>query len=679
MMLAVVAGAWIAALSGGASARALAPAEAAGEGTVNLPYQVNDNQGNQWFIYQGGQFQQQGNMPVYGQGGMIRINNAFPQQQNNQAKLDAKTGELIVEEMSVGGLNLTRRILINKEEGRVRYIDIIKNTQNRDQIANITFSSNVNYGVQFATLLPDPRRKEQNLAWIAQTHANGQVVLEMFGGKGAKSVPTFRYQQGNNSVSATLSQNIAPGKEIAVMHFHGITASQDAASRFVLGMKETRVLASIPTAIRRLIVNFLGGENFIGDYEILRGETLDVVELRSGDLLKGTLKETAYTLDTFYGVVNLPPTKVIGLINAGEFRPRQLVVTRDGEIFGGKLERENVALELSSGQVMEIPLSQVSRVGCRKQADEPEEWTFDKPIILMRSGDRISVQLPAAEIEFVTRYGRLMLKPQSIAAIELQAEEHGVHEVFLTDGSRFAGLVTQEVFALKLADAGAAEVKFPASSIRRIQFAARPDEIASDQATLSLSHEDLMVGRIVGTLKLDTAFDTLNINAAEVKRLAHAGSAPSQVQVTLWDDTTVSGQLEEPEVVCQLRSEVSARAPVALIEEYSQPRPQPSPAVIETIKLLVTDLGAADWKQRDHAQEKLVALGPAILATLKQLRPAQGPEAQQRIDGIVQRLEKDLKQSARTPPGAAGASMVPPPPMMNMDDVQMEQQQPGDQ
>ncbi len=71
-------------------------------------------------------------------------------------------------------------------------------------------------------------------------------------------------------------------------------------------------MASIPMAIRKLIINFRGGENFIGDYEILRGDILDVVELRSGDQLKGTLKEKSFKLDTFYGPVDLPVTRSSG-------------------------------------------------------------------------------------------------------------------------------------------------------------------------------------------------------------------------------------------------------------------------------------------------------------------------------------------------------------------------------
>jgi hypothetical protein len=62
--------------------------------------------------------------------------------------------------------------------------------------------------------------------------------------------------------------------------------------------------------------------------------------------------------------------------------------------------------------------------------------------------------------------------------------------------------------------------------------------------------------------------------------------------------------------------------------------------VIEAIKSLVGRLNADDWKMRDEAQEKLIAMGPVALGTLKQLRVKEGPEAQQRIDLIIPVLEK---------------------------------------
>ncbi|MCY2953055.1 MAG: hypothetical protein NTU53_13920, partial [Planctomycetota bacterium] len=394
---------------------------------------------------------------------------------------------------------------------------------------------------------------------------------------------------------------------------------------------------------------------------------LDVIELRSGDQLKGTLKEKTFKLGTFYGLVELPIDKVIGLINAGEFRPRQLIVTLNGEIYGGKLEQEKLTLELSSGQVMEVPLSQISRMGYRKRTAEPEEWVFDKPIVLMRTGDRIGVQMPGGAIEVITRYGGLKLSAAAVAAINFQADEHGVHEVFLTDGSRFAGLVTAEAFEMKLGGGGVEQVvKFPTSSIRRLQLSGKVDEPEEDQATMSLANQDVLVGAIAGSLKLDTAFSTMSVTAGEIRRLTHTAGSPSEVQVVLWDETTVSGQLQDAELTCQLKSGVRMKVPVGLVEEYSQPRPVPSPAVVEGIKGLVGELSVDDWKQRDRAQERLTAMGPAVISTLKQLRAQQSPEAQQRIDAVLKQLEKAGVKEGKSGGGATG--LAPPPPAIDVDE-----------
>jgi len=625
-------------------------------GAVNLPYQISDNSGNQWFFYQYGQFQQQGNMPVYSQGAMLQVNNQYPQARNNQARLDDKSGELIFENMAVGGVNLTRRILINKEEGWVRYIDLIKNTGGAEAAVNLNFSSSLNYGVQNATMVADPKKKDNNLAWVALTGAQNRTVVEMYGGKGAKTIPTIQYNQGNNQMNALMSPSIGAGKEIAIMHFHVITTTQEAGTKYVMNMKESKIMASIPSAIRKLIINFRGGENFVGDYEILRGDILDVVELRTGDQLKGTLREKSFKLDTFYGRVDLPVDKIIGLINAGQFRPRQLLVTKDGEIFGGKLDREKLVLELSSGQMTEIPISAISRMGYRKRSGEPEEWTFEKPIVLMRTGDRIGVQMPTRDVDVATRYGPLKLKPDSLASIDFQTEENSVHQISLRDGSKFAGLVNGDVFEMRLGAEGPEQVvKFPAASIRRLQLTNKFDDADDEQSTLNLANEDLLVGSLTGTLKLDTAFSTIALNAGEIKKLTHTAGAPSDVQVVLWDDTTVSGQLQEQELSVLLKSGVAMKVPVALVEEYNQPRPTASGAVVESIKTLVADLNADDWKQRDAAQEKLIAMGPVVISTIKQVRGTQPPEAQQRIDLVLKQLEKDSKNAKPAAGGAGGA------------------------
>src|SRR5439155_17547763 len=92
----------------------------------------------------------------------------------------------------------------------------------------------------------------------------------------------------------------------------------------------------------------------------------------------------------------------------------------------------------------------ISRLGYRKRADEPEDWKFDQPMVLLQSGDRMNIELPDRGIEVMTRYGRLLPTPTSIVSIALQTDEHGVHQITLNDGSKFAGLLTADAITLKL-------------------------------------------------------------------------------------------------------------------------------------------------------------------------------------------------------------------------------------
>ena len=630
------------------------PNAGGGAGGVGLPYMMQDGSGNNWRVYQGGWFQQNNQMPLYAQGAMLTVDGQNPN--GNSAHLDQKTGDLVFENMNVNGCSVSRYINVDKSGGFIRYIDVFKNTGNAPKTVSVMIQSSCNYGINAGENVSDPKKKEQNIGWVGQTGIN-QSIVEMYAGKGAKVVPQINWPQGNNVVQATISLTLAPNKASAIMHIHSVAPSQDVGSKFITDLKESPVLKAIPPAIRRLIVNFRSAQDFVGDLEILRGDLLDIVELRGGDSFKGTLKEKEFALQTFYGDITLPVDKVIAMINVGQFHPHQLIVTRDGQIVGGYLKKQTIELEMSSGQVTQIPISQISRLGYRKQANEPEEWTFEKPLVLLRTGERMIVQPPTEPIEVMTRYGKLSLQPGQVAAVQLQNEDNNVHEIELTDGSRFAGLLTAGSFDMKLDTGGAdQQVKFPVSEMLRLQLTAKVKESDEQTPTIKLSNEDVMIGTLAGKLRLATAFDNIDINAPELRSLAHLPDGGAQdVQVSLWDGTSFSGQLEEQEVDCQLLSGVAVKVPVALIQEYSQPQPRPSEAMIEKIKSIVqNDLTNEDFHVRDHARNELLNLGPAVASILKQIRENQPPEAQKSIDLILKELEKTSK-----PNGNGAAAPAP--------------------
>lgn len=623
---------------------------AAGPGSVSLPFAMTDNSGQQWMFYQGGWFQQQGNRSLFSQGAMLQINGNQPNQPNNAARRDDKTGEIVFDDLPIANVLLTRRILVDPEQGVARYIDVLRNPQAQDAKLSVQLQTNLNYGVNTAELVEDPKRSGQQVGWVALTGA-GQSVVEMFAGKKSKLAPRLNWPQGNSYVQATLELTIPAGKEVALMHLHGATAGQQTGIEFLQSLDENKLMLSIPLPLRKLIVNFPQPQNLVGDLEVLRGDVLDVIELRGGDQLRGTIdNDEGYKLATSYGTIQLHVDRVVGLINVGEFRPRQLLVTADGEVYGGSLEQQTIGITLSSGQNIAVPLRQISRMGYRKRAGEPEEWTFAKPYVSMRAGDRVGIELPAQPIEFFTRYGKLAVPPAMIHAIVLQTEDQGVHELQLIDGSHVAGLLAAEQVEVVLAGTNPPQtISFPASSAVRMQFTAAPEEPTDATPSIELTCGDLLVGALTGPLRLDTAFDTVAVNAAEIASLTQKSeSQNADVQMTLWDKTMLSGQLEEPAVECRTASGLSIALPVALIGQYTQPLPQPSAGMIERIRQIVAELNADDWKQRDQAEAQLVSLGTTVIGVLNDLRSGQPPEAQKRIDSILRKLEAPGSSAATT-------------------------------
>jgi hypothetical protein len=273
---------------------------------------------------------------------------------------------------------------------------------------------------------------------------------------------------------------------------------------------------------------------------------------------------------------------------------------------------------------------------------------------------------PKEPIDFVTRYGVLKLDPKVIATLAFQSEENPVHTAYLTDGSHVAGLMADEQLKMVLAASGVATpsadgqpqtVAVPASSIVRWQFTAKPAEADADQPMLKLTNGDVFVGSLVGQLKLDTRFDTITINASEISSVAHIHDV-GDVQITLWDQTHLSGNLEESEVSCALKCGQTIAAPMALLESYLQPQPAISDLVTQQIKAIVANLVADDWKQRDHAQEQLVAMGPMIAGVLKQMLASQPPEAQQRIEAVLKQFADQNKKGSVNSAVGGGANAV---------------------
>ena len=616
------------------------PAPSSAVESINLPYQLPqaDAVGNTWMVYPGGRLMQQGEMTMVSECLVLSVNGQMANMNNNNNAATMQGGEVILPSTTTGGMQVTRRFSQNAD-GTLRVIDVFKNTKGQEATISAGYRTSFNFGMQGSRSVDDPKKSGKTLGGIVQD-GQGRACLILQAGRGSPVTPALNtMNRNNNNFTTTISVKIAAGKEAAVLSILFPAPTNDTVEKYFQGLKEPALLASLSRDVRKILVNFPAGDSLFGDIEILRGDTTDVVELRNGDQFRGNLK-LDWKVNTLFGPAAPAPDTVIGMLTRGTYRPRQLVATRDGQLIGGALAAQTVGIELAGGQVVTIPLSEVSRIGIRKAAGEPETLKPDKPMVTLRNGDHLAIVPLKQPIAIATRFGALQLPPDAIESIELQPEETPGHRILLNDQSSFTGIVTAAEFPLQFVTSVGQVAKVPVSAIRRLDVSLPRENPESPAAIMNLSGGDTLAGALDGDFKLDTGFTIITIKAAEVCRLIRTPGTASDAQVTLWDQTSIRGQIQESALPMKLGSGAAVNIPVGIIADYACASPQPKSAVADKIKALITQLNADDWKQREEAEKNLLAIGAPIVSTLKDLRAAQPPEAQQRIDSILKQLEK---------------------------------------
>jgi hypothetical protein len=626
-----------------------APLEAQNQ-PVPLPYVFHDDRGSNWDVMYDGSIGDGGN-DLYDGGGRLFVNNSAQYQSPTQlATLDSLHNELTFPPQPIAGLNISRRVAVLPSLSTVRFTEVLENPTDTSIKVQLRCYFNMGGSVQQAEPLVDEHKPRQPVGYAISDQNNAVAMIAA--GRSSKMSVRFNYRINDDNVDIFYDVEVPPRQTVAVVHCQLRRQNASEAANAWKDLKEKELLKDMPRDLRRRVVNFPTGDGYVGDREILRGDALDIVELRGGDTYRGTVKVDRFHLQTLYGPIILPAEKVVGLLNVGLFRPTQLLITSEGEVFGGRLDVDVIKLQLTSGQITLIPLSQVTRLGFRKRPGEPEEWNFEsKSMAYLSGGERMRVRLPGTDFNLATPSGPIRLNPSVVASIVFQGEQNNVPEVHLTDGSRLSALLGTSWFDMALVGLGSEQrARIPAAALQRFNFAPEPE---TDPLTPSftLSNHDRLVGTLGGTLSLETPFDTLHVEGAQVKAMTHTRAGEHDVQITLWDDSTLSGRLVESHVTCLLKCGVIIRVPIALVETYSQPLPLPSPPMVEQIKRVARELDADDWKIRDQAQTQILAIGPPAMSVLRQIQPTSPAEAAQRIELIIQRLSSELDQSGGSSTG----------------------------
>ncbi len=637
---------------------------------VELPHTIGDDYGLQWDIQCDGTIGNGGG-GQFSSAGVLRIDDRFTYAaQSQKAEFDAVRGEVSLPAQTYRGLRVSRRIAVNVKAGFCRWAEVLENPTGARARLSVSVQHNLGNSAERSQWMEDDKHNEQPVALAAGGDECGYVFFG--GGLGTRVMPRMTAPEDGDNVTMQWTVDVPPRQTVVLMHAAGFRRNFADAVLSLRQVREADLLGTLPPELRRRLANYRAGRPEVAGVELLRGESWDLVELRNGDQFAGTIEHASFGLRTPFGPVQVKCADIAGMVAAAGLRPRQLLALADGQVIGGELDVQVLRLRLADGQGVSFPLAQVARVGWRRRSGDEPDAKAPAPMAVLRTGERLLLAKPGVGIEVSTRVGRLRFPAALVAAVNFAGDDAATafHEVRLSDGTRISGLV--EATELELQFAGALvgkSARIEVAAIEKLVLGEAPDEPDLAGPAFQLIGGDVIGGVLKGPLLLDAGFARLAIEGGQVKRLTHLKGTAADVLITLWDDSTIQGQLEQTTLICGMADGIELKAPLSTVALYEHPRPAMPDSAVAEFNRLLADLADADAGKADLAQEKLAAMGGGAILPLRQQQSRVDGKSKQRIGDLLVRLDESARrQSAAVVPPV----VVPPPPpirreMLNKD------------
>lgn len=271
----------------------------------------------------------------------------------------------------------------------------------------------------------------------------------------------------------------------------------------------------------------------------------DLVRLKDGSVMTGTIVNDKYVLSGAFGKVTIPAGHVVGFVATRTKAPQVRLVLTDGQVISGTLRDQFVRIKLSANPPLKIPPADVAECGYRISAGKPAALRISGPTVSLVGGDRLIWTGGLDKLVLKTPYATINLPAKSIAGLVSTGryKKPPTHRVRLTNGSTMSGTLAAGKVTLVL-QLGP-KITIEARELLRVS---RPSKTVSPAgaATVKMCNGDRLLAKPgVGTLRIKTEFGEAKIKLGNVRTMTFDPKKPRQVVVAMSDGTTLRGQLAE--------------------------------------------------------------------------------------------------------------------------------------
>jgi hypothetical protein len=593
---------------------------------------MQDGGGYQWDIRQYGSAYR-GTNYAFNNGMMLQIVGAG-QFNSNSARRNEAGDEVELGPYTAGGLKVHRRIRAYKDRPLARWLDIYSNETSADIKRQVMLQTQIAYGIrQTTTTDGDVAWGEKD--WYAVTVSANQQSPQLLhipcDSRKVAVRPQLRVQ--NNVIMTTFDLTIPAGKTVIVCSFLSQGRTPAEHQQIVKDFKVATLLADLPSAVRRQIVNFRTGTQLGVDLD--RAADADMVVLHSGDTIYGQIVSEAFTVGAFFGEVSLPANRLLGMAVTNPDDRQIAAVLTDGQVVRGLCDQP-VEIVLSTGGRLTIPLADVKQWSYRISDERSDLIEVTGPMVTLRTGDRLAFNPAGAALTLQTACGTIDLDPQALLGIRLDNDNQAVHRAVFVNESTLAGMLGPEEITLTLALGPELTVQRPMLAAVHYALEPTPDALLT---TMTLANGDVLNGTLTDqVIELQCDYGDQSLAPNNIRQVEFSKTNPGRATVTLWDKTQLRGQMVADTLTFQITPGPTLAVPTARIVSVARSVVLPPEETRLRVEALVAQLGAESYADRQKATEELTGMGPNIAPLLKPYAEDDDPEIRQRIGDILDAL-----------------------------------------
>ena len=546
-------------------------------GTTNWAWTRNDGAGYRWDIGSNG-YISTGTNSAYSGGMQLKVNGTYFSW-SSPGTVTKDGHEVQIGPWPRGSLRVWRRIYVDPKLGYCRWIEIFENTSTAKQSVSIEWRSSMGSTISTAsTTSGKAALDKQDWGVVTATSSTPRpAVVHVFATRNSKVKPTIHYTiRSSSSFYERLTVQVAPKKTFAVCLFEAQRRPYGKAVEFLKKFRPSAELRKVASALRRIIINMGGSTLTLGNLELPRDDKHDQVILRNGDQLLGEILNEKFIIETFYGKLELPAKKAVGLSVPSSNDPHVLVGLVDGQVVAGTFLNAPLRFKLVDGNEMTLKMAELETAAYRLSPSKPDKIKLTKAMVILRDGQRLRFRASDVDYTFHTEYGKCKLSDADLQAILFDTLEGGLHRAIFKNESVLSGLMLAEQLKVTL-DLGP-HLEVNRHMARQFLFPVA-DEKRPQLASVALRNEDELFGRIAEkSLDVETDSRTITIEPETIAELEAIEGLLGRVRIKQHNGTTVTGRLTAKTMRFQIVPGPTLPLFIGHITNITCPKPAKQPA-----------------------------------------------------------------------------------------------------